>query len=328
MADMTLRRLADGETKTGPEGPVPEGFERIDKATTLPEYPGKSLGLPRIPNVFDAMFKPQTPVEAALGFGASTALTGGAGALASKVLPNLKYAPALARSAVQGVERATGAAMEGGGVGDIVTKGGMGLATGGATEGLMGLAGKIGGRLAGSSHLRAAQEAAAERGAAAFERAKAMPGEVFDAIKNRLSGRSLFGGGVTLPLSMTNITVPSMSKKAMPVQDAIERLSTLTSPKWEIAVDEIAAGLNKLDKTKAGQKAGDLFKASLPAQRVPGPKAPKPMLPNTNIARSTADALTGTPIEGIPAGALAAGGMMGGEGAPHIPLGFLLRGGH
>src|SRR5215475_5223040 len=104
MGEMTLRWKGDpsGETRTGPEGPVPEGFERVDK----PEPTSQIRKLPGFGRTaLDVILNPEGPIETAVSFPASMALTGGAGSLATKLLPNVKYAPALARSVAEGLQR-------------------------------------------------------------------------------------------------------------------------------------------------------------------------------------------------------------------------------
>lgn|SRR5262245_54101117 len=267
----------------------------------------------------DVILNPQSGVEQALSLPASMALTGGAGALASRVLPNLKYAPMLGRTAAEGLQRGAGALIQGEGPGDVLKKAGMGLATALGTEGVMGL---IGRGFGGVARLREAQKMGVERAEQAFEQAGGLPADALSAIKNRLAGRKIFGGGVTLP---ANIKVPSLSKSSLTVEDAVQRLGTVSGAKWQAAVDEIATALNKLDKTKMVPAAGDIFRSVVPATR----RAPLPgstPFPNTALARTAADVLTGTPVEGMPVGGLAAGGLI--ANPPHVPLWMLLRGGH
>lgn len=300
MADSFIPDSFAPDTPAKAEKPEPLGPNRPARPTYTPHR-----------TALDVILNPQGAIEHAVSIPASMALTGGAGALAGKVLPNLKYAPALARAAAEGVQRGVGSAIKGEGLSDILTKAGLGTVTAGATEGLMGLAGKVGTRLAGTARVREMQTMAAERSAEYLKRAKEMAGEAYEAVSARLMGGK--------------IAVPSLSTAKLTVQDAVDKLKNLKSPRWEIALDEIAQGMNMLDKTQAAQKAGDVFKAALPAKLFDPRRAPAPLLPDTNLARTVADVITGEPIEGVPLGALATMPALSGK-MPHLPIGTLLRG--
>jgi hypothetical protein len=309
--------VADSFAPDAPaKGPAPvDPAEQREKGVVLPTgrlwKPGRTA--------LDVILNPQGTLENIISIPASMALTGGAGTLATKVLPNLKYAGMLGRAASEGVQRGVGALTQGESPTDIAKKAAMGAATGLGTEGLMGL---IGRGFGGVARLREAQKMGTERAEQAFSRAGTLATDALDAIKNRLAGRKIFGGGVTLP---ANIYVPSLSKARLTVDDAVQKLASVSGAKWHAAVEEIASALDKLDKTKLVPGAGDIFRAAVPATR----QAPLPgsvPFANTALARTAADVLTGTPVEGRPVGGLAAEGVV--ANPPHVPLWMLLRGGH
>jgi hypothetical protein len=283
IADSFMPDKGGAATKTAP--PPVDPAEQREKGQVLPT--GRNWKPPR--TALDVMLNPQGVPEHLLSIPASAALFGGGAKLAQMgaQAANLpawvqRAAPAIGRIATGTGESAAAAAVRGESPGKIAAEAGKGGLATTVTEGLLS-------GLDPKGTLRA--------GRRAFEEAKDLPGQALDLLRGRLKTRSLFGGGVTLP---SQISVPSIQRAKMTVQEAVDKLATLRGPAYQQALKEIEQGMNALDKTKLTPPAGTAFR-ELVAQTLKEPQQGIRGAMQSPAGRSIADALATSPIYGMPA---------------------------
>jgi hypothetical protein len=279
VSDPSLQAL--GASK--PVAPV-DPAEQREKGQVLPT--GRNWKPPR--TALDVILNPQGVPEHLLSIAGSAPLFGMGGQVASQVASKMgplaqKVAPYVGRTLVGAGESGAASAARGESPKKIAVEAGKGGLATAAMEGLLTKG------LDPRGTVRAATQA--------FEEAKGLPAMALDALRGRLKTRSLFGGGVQLP---STISVPSMSRSKLTVQEAVDQLATLRGPKYQQALKEIEQGMNALDKTKLTPQAGTAFRDMVaPTLKEPTQGIRGAMM--GDVGRSIADAAATSPIYGMPA---------------------------
>lgn len=265
------------------EPTLPKSFTPDVPASFTPDAtPEKPLGQRPFSEVRKAMLTPPTGAREVL---ALPLIAGSGGAAAAVGVPAVA-----GRIAASGALGAAQSLARGEGLGEMGWHGLLDAIVAGVTEGAVSAIARPGGRLLGKA-------GAASR---AFDWATKAPGEALEAIRARLpAGKWL--------------NVPSLSSAKLTVQEAVDKLATMTGNDYQLARQELASELNRLDvQAVTGPKplAGKVFKDRTSADRfVPSgfsrvAEAARKALTGPT-GRAVADTAAITPYQGIPALALA-----------------------